>query len=71
MVIYIKTDYIKLDQLLKYAGVVESGARAKELILSENVSLNKNICTQRGKKVYPNDSVNIKEFEEIIVKKEI
>ena len=71
MIIYINTDFIKLDQLIKYAGIVESGSRAKELILTGNVLVNNCSCIQRGKKIYPDDIICIKEFEEITVKKEI
>lgn len=57
MKIKIETEFIKLDQLLKYAGVVSSGSEAKELILEEIVSVNEEICTMRGKKIFPGDEV--------------
>lgn len=65
--ISIHTDYIKLDQLLKYAGMADSGAFAKNLILNENVKVNDNICIQRGKKIFPNDIVWVKELGTITV----
>ena len=40
MKVAIETEYIKLDQLLKYAGIAYSGSDAKELILSGAVSVN-------------------------------
>lgn len=59
----ITTEYIKLDQLLKFAGIAENGAMAKEMILDEIVSVNGEICTMRGKKLRPGDSVTV-EFED-------
>lgn len=59
MDIRIKTEFIKLDQLLKFSGVVGSGSDAKDMILSEKVTLNGEITTQRGRKIYPGDTVEI------------
>ena len=59
----IKTEYIKLDQLLKFSGIAESGADAKDMILSEMVSVNEEPCAMRGKKVRANDIVTV-EFED-------
>lgn len=58
-IINIAGDYIKLDQLLKYAGVVGSGSDAKYLITNGYVSYNHKICLQRGKKIYHGDCVSI------------
>ena len=52
----ITTEYIKLDQLLKFSGVAETGADAKDMILSEMVYYDGEKCTMRGKKMYPGDS---------------
>lgn len=57
--IKITTEYIKLDQLLKFSGIAENGADAKEMILDEIVSVNGEICTMRGKKLRPGDCVEI------------
>lgn len=59
----ITTEYIKLDQLLKFAAVAESGADAKDMILSEMVSCNGEPCSMRGKKIRPGDCVTV-EFED-------
>ena len=59
----IKTEYIKLDQLLKFSGVAESGADAKDMILSEMVSVNGEPCAMRGKKVRDGDTVVV-EFDD-------
>lgn len=53
----ITTEYIKLDQLLKFAGAVSIGSEAKELIKAEKVAVNGEICTMRGKKIRPGDAV--------------
>ncbi|MBQ9375017.1 MAG: RNA-binding S4 domain-containing protein [Ruminococcus sp.] len=64
----IKTEYIKLDSLLKFAGIVETGGIGKEIIAEERIKYNGEICTQRGKKVYKGDRVQIDEIKtEIIV----
>jgi ribosome-associated protein len=63
--IKITTEFIKLDQLLKFANIAESGAMAKEMIADEIVSVNGEICTMRGKKIRPGDSV-LAEFEDEI-----
>ena len=59
----ITTEFIKLDQLLKFSGIAESGADAKDMILSEIVYVNGELCTMRGKKIRPDDKVRI-EFED-------
>lgn len=66
MNIQISTEYIKLDQLLKFAGVSLSGADAKELILSGAVSVNGEPCSMRGKKLRPGDEVLLELGDELI-----
>lgn len=66
--IKIKTEFIKLDSLLKYAGVVETGGIAKEIIAEERIKVNGEVCTMRGKKLRPGDRVQIDEVDtEILV----
>ncbi len=48
----IKPPFIKLDQFLKFANVIYSGGEAKTVIQEGLVSVNGEICTQRGKKLY-------------------
>lgn len=57
MEIAIVTEFIKLDSLLKLAGLVYTGGEAKEVIQQGQVRYNGEICTQRGKKVRPGDTV--------------
>lgn len=54
--IKIETDFIKLDQALKFAGLVESGAEAKELIQDGYVQVNGEVEYRRGKKLRPGDT---------------
>lgn len=60
--ISIKTEFIKLDSLLKYASVVETGGIAKEMIQDGNVKFNGEVCTMRGKKVRDGDIITIEEL---------
>ena len=51
----IHTEYIKLQDAMKYANIVYSGGEAKQLILDEQVKVNGEICTMRGKKLRSGD----------------
>ena len=51
----ITTEYIKLEALLKLANAVSSGGEAKIAIQEGEVTVNGEICTQRGKKLRPGD----------------
>ena len=53
--VVIGTDFIKLEAALKYANAVESGGMAKTVIQDEQVQVNGEVCTMRGKKLYPGD----------------
>lgn len=53
----IETEFIKLDQFLKWSGAVSSGVDAKFLVQNGEVLVNGNIETQRGKKLRPGDTV--------------
>ena len=55
--ILIHTEFIKLDALLKFAGLCETGGEAKELVQSGAVKVNGEVCTMRGKKIRPGDTV--------------
>lgn len=57
--IKINTEYIKLDQFLKLSEMVMSGGEAKVLIMSEEVLVNGEVCTQRGKKLRSGDTVEV------------
>jgi len=66
--ITIKTDFIKLDALLKYAAVVGTGGEAKIVIAEEMIRVNGKVCTMRGKKIYPGDKVSFGSSELLIEK---
>ena len=51
----IKTEFIKLDSLLKYAGLCMTGGEAKTLIEEGMVLFNGEVCTMRGKKLRSGD----------------
>jgi ribosome-associated protein len=53
--VVIGTEFIKLQDALKFANAVPSGGIAKTEIQEGNVSVNGEICTMRGKKLYPGD----------------
>ncbi len=59
MDIKITTEYIKLDQLLKFAGIVGNGSDAKILIFEEEVTVNGEVAIQRGKKIRPGDVIQV------------
>lgn len=56
-IIKINTEFIKLDQFLKFANAVESGGMAKEVILNGEVRVNGEVCLERGKKLRAGDRV--------------
>lgn len=53
----ITTEFIRLQDLLKLANLVETGGEAKERIQEGEAMVNGEICTQRGKKLRPGDTV--------------
>ncbi len=59
MITKIQTEFIRLDALLKLTGVADTGGQAKHMIQDGTVSVNGEICTQRGKKIRPCDTVTI------------
>lgn len=57
--ITITTEFIKLEGLLKFAGVVETGGEAKAAIQDGEVKVNGETCTMRGKKIRAGDVVEL------------
>ena len=55
--ISIHTEFIKLDALLKYASLAETGGEAKQMVQAGEVKVNGEVCTMRGKKLRPGDRV--------------
>ena len=54
----IYTEFIKLEAALKLANTVESGGMAKAVIQDGMVKVNGEVCTMRGKKLHPGDTVS-------------
>ena len=59
--IAITTAFIKLDALLKFAGLTMTGGEAKELVQSGEVLVDGRVCTQRGRKITPGMEVTVGE----------
>lgn len=59
----ITTEFIKLDSLLKFSGLCDTGGFAKEIILQGEVKVNGQVCTMRGKKIRTGDVVEVDGFE--------
>ena len=57
--ISIQTEFIKLESAMKLANVIPSGGTAKLEIQDGNVLVNGEVCTMRGKKLYPGDKFTI------------
>ena len=55
--IFIHTEFIKLQDLLKFANLVGGGGEAKERIQAGEVSVGGEVCLMRGKKIRPGDDV--------------
>ena len=65
--IKIHTEFIKLQDLLKFAGAVETGGDAKLIIQEGRVSVNGEPCTMRGKKLHPGDRACLDNETELVV----
>ncbi len=57
--ITIQTEFIKLDSFLKFCGAVGTGGEAKIAIAEGAVQGNGGVCTMRGKKLHPGDTVTL------------
>ena len=57
--IKITTEFIKLQDLLKFANIVSTGGEAKIIIQEGLVKVNGEVCTMRGKKLRPGDDVEV------------
>lgn len=60
--ITIQTPFIKLEQLLKLAGLTDTGGFAKALIQQGEVLVNGEVCTMRGKKIRNGDQVTADQY---------
>ncbi len=55
--IFIDTEFIKLDNLLKFSGCADTGGQAKLMVQNGEVTLNGEVCTMRNKKIRNGDIV--------------
>lgn len=62
----LETEYIRLDDLLKLTGCVQTGGQAKILIQGGGVLMNNQPCTMRGKKLRGGEVIIIPELDEEI-----
>lgn len=58
MNITITTEFIKLQDLLKFSSLASTGGEAKIVIQEGEVTVNGEVCTMRGKKIRPGDVVS-------------
>ncbi len=65
--IKLESDYIKLDQFLKFCGMAQTGGQAKMMIADGLVKVNGEITRQRGKKIRKNDKIIVDEEHLFIV----
>ncbi|NMB07338.1 MAG: RNA-binding S4 domain-containing protein [Tissierellia bacterium] len=65
--IKIETEFIKLDQLLKFAGITDTGGQSKIIINDGLVKVNGEVINARGKKIKKGDIIEIKDMESFIV----
>lgn len=63
----IRTEFIKLQDLLKFARAVETGGDAKRIIQEGRVTVNGESCAMRGKKLRPGDRAVIDGETELVV----
>lgn len=69
-IVEITTELITMDKLLKFAGVADTGGQAFLMVEDGVVRLNGQLVTEKRKKVYPGDIVNIDNQIELTVAKE-
>lgn len=68
--ITIITDFITMDKLLKFSGVADTGGQAFLIVEDGIIKLNGKLVTEKRKKVFPGDVVNIDEQIELTISKE-
>lgn len=66
-IINISTDFIRLDALLKLAGLAETGGHAKQRIINGEISVDGEVCLQRGRKIRSGMTITVDE-KQITVK---
>jgi ribosome-associated protein len=59
----IRGEMIRLGQLLKLAGIVDSGSEVKAFLATESVSINEQPEVRRGRQLHPGDNVRVGEHD--------
>ena len=59
--IEINEEYIRLDNLLKFAGIAPTGGQAKFIIQNGEIKVNGEVCTMRGKKMRNGDKAQYRQ----------
>lgn len=68
-ILFIKGEYIKLGQLLKYLNFIKSGADAKTYLLSNEIFINGIKENRRGRKIFYGDKILIENNKYFIMEK--
>jgi len=63
----IQTEYIKLQDILKWTGVAQTGGHAKIMIQDGQVAVNGDTCLMRGKKLRLGDRVTVRGLDETLL----
>ncbi|GAB4462818.1 MAG: hypothetical protein OHK0029_30400 [Armatimonadaceae bacterium] len=63
--ISIRDDYITLGQLIKLAGIVDTGGQVKALLEDATILVNGEADNRRGRKLYPGDTIQVDDFAPI------
>ena len=58
--ISIETEFVRLQDLLKLSGAADTGGEAKLAVQAGEVLVNGQVCTMRGKKLRPGDTVSFR-----------
>ena len=66
LIFALEDEYIRLDDLLKLNGCVDTGGQAKLLIQGGGVKVDGEICTMRGKKLRGGEVIYVRECDEEI-----
>lgn len=69
--IYIKTEFIKLSQFLKFSGLIDNGAESKKFIVDNEIWVDGILEKRRNKKLYKDSIVDINGKKYLIMREEI
>lgn len=67
--IFIKTEYIKLGQFVKYINLISNGSDIKIFLSQNQIIVNGEIENRRGRKIYNGDQVEILGLTYVVINK--